>query len=114
MAAHDGRAGCATIYVPPMRRADFDFRGLVAHSRKMLPRYAVPVFLRFAGDIAPTMHNNKQNKVQLRREGVDPEKIARGEGGKTDTVFWIRPGGDTYEPFGEHEWNRLVAGKEKL
>lgn len=111
---HDGRAGCAAIFVPPAATESFDFKQLLEHSRKMLPRYAVPVFLRFVQDIAPTMHNNKQNKVQLRREGVDPDKIANGEAGRGDVMFWLPPGGDTYMPFGRQEWSSLVAGKTKL
>lgn len=60
------------------------------------------------------MHNNKQNKVQLRREGVDPEKIVNGEAGSADIVFWLPPNSDTYKPFGKAEWDSLVAGKARL
>lgn len=111
--SHDGRAGCAAIYIRPEERASFDFAGLLAHARKSLPKYAVPVFLRIIGDMAP-MHNNKQNKVPLRKEGVDPEKIAAGTAGRDDKIVWTRPGIDTYEPFGASEWQSLVAGKARL
>ncbi|KAK5139684.1 hypothetical protein LTR04_003406, partial [Oleoguttula sp. CCFEE 6159] len=59
--AHDGRAGCAAIFIPPAERATFDYAGLLKYARQRLPRYAVPVFLRVVADMAP-MHNNKQNK----------------------------------------------------
>ncbi|GAB7346722.1 hypothetical protein MBLNU459_g1834t1 [Dothideomycetes sp. NU459] len=112
--AHDGRAGCAAISIAPSERDKFDFRGLLLHSQNALPRYAVPIFLRLVEEMGPTMHNNKQNKVQLRREGVDPEKIANGQAGRKDVIFWLPPKGDTYEQFGEAEWHALVAGKARL
>ncbi|KAI5195275.1 acetyl-CoA synthetase-like protein [Aureobasidium subglaciale] len=113
--SHDGRACCAAVYVEPADRASFDFRAFLTHSQKLLPKYAVPLFLRFIqDDQAHTMHNNKQNKTQLRREGVNPEKVSHGEAGSRDTLYWLPPRGDTYVPFGDAEWQRIVAGKAKL
>ena len=60
------------------------------------------------------MHNNKQNKVPLRKEGVDPEKVSRGEGGKEDVLMWVPPGGDRYVPFTESEWKTVEEGKARL
>lgn len=60
------------------------------------------------------MHNNKQNKVQLRREGIELDKIANGEGGKKDVMYWCPPGGDTYVPFHREEWDSLETGRAKL
>lgn len=112
---HDGRACCAAVYIEPADRASFNFKAFLSHSRKLLPRYAVPLFLRFVqDDQAHTMHNNKQNKTQLRREGVDPEKVFQGTAGSKDTLYWLPPKGNTYEPFGEGEWRSIVAGKAKL
>ena len=56
-------------------------------------------------------HNNKQNKVPLKNEGVNPAKVKPG-----DDLFWIeRHGkGSTYIPFGIEDWNSLEAGKAKL
>lgn len=110
---HEGRAGCATIYIRPEERANFDYKALLQHARSQLPKYAVPVFLRQIESPTPS-HNNKQNKVPLRKEGVDPAKIAGGEAGKDDVVFWVKPGSDDYERFTENDWNTLVAGKAKL
>jgi hypothetical protein len=55
------------------------------------------------------IHNNKQNKVPLRAEGVDPAKVKAG-----DTIYWIPPGADTYEPFTPDCWEKLSAGKVML
>lgn len=110
---HDGKAGCAAIYIQPHERRDFDFKGLLEHARNTLPRYAVPVFLRVVQSPAP-MHNNKQNKVPLRKEGVDPRTIPEGTAGKEDQLMWIPPGGDTYVPFEYSDWDAIVGGKAKL
>jgi hypothetical protein len=77
-------------------------------ARAQLPRYAVPVFLRIVQEPTPT-HNNKQNKVPLREEGVDPAKVKAG-----DQILWVRAGGNTYEEFTPSCWEQLVAGKAKL
>jgi hypothetical protein len=55
------------------------------------------------------IHNNKQNKVPLREEGVDPAKVKAG-----DIIYWIPPGADGYEPFTPGCWERLSAGKALL
>jgi hypothetical protein len=80
------------------------------HARTHLPRYAVPLFLRHVQAPSST-HNNKQNKVPLKQEGVDPDKVASG-----DKVFWIeRHGkGDTYVPFTRRDWEDLHVGRAKL
>jgi len=77
-----------------------------------LPKYAVPVFLRVVSEMSP-MHNNKQNKVPLRQEGVDLDKIAKGTS-KSDTLMWLRPGAKTYETFGGAEYGMLEGEKAKL
>lgn len=110
---HDGRAGCAALYVRPEERASFDYTGLLKHARKGLPRYAVPLFLRIV-EHSTLMHNNKQNKVELRKEGVDLKKIAHGKAGKDDAILWLGPGMDTYQPFSEKDWNEIVGGKVRL
>lgn len=71
---HDGRAGCAAIHIDPAHRDKFDFNTLLTHAKKKLPKYAVPVFLRVQKK-QTTMHNNKQNKVPLRNDGIDLRKI---------------------------------------
>lgn len=79
------------------------------HARTYLPKYAVPVFVRQIKERSAT-HNNKQNKIPLKNEGVDPAKV-RG-----DPLLWISENGkgSTYVPFTEHEWNALQNGKAKL
>ena len=111
--AHDGRAGCAALFIDPPNRASFDYTGLLQHARKSLPRYAVPVFLRVIHEQA-LGHNNKQTKAPYRNEGVDSKLIAQGLTGPSDTIYWVPPGGDRYVPFGRAEWDGLLAGRARL
>jgi hypothetical protein len=56
------------------------------------------------------IHNNKQNKVPLRAEGVDPAKVK-----PEDKLLWIEHGkGNTYSEFLERHWEDLTRGRAKL
>lgn len=81
---HDGRAGCAAVFIDPQLRQTFDFNALLKHARANLPKYAVPVFLRVVSELSP-MHNNKQNKVPLKKDGIDVERI---EANSKDQMLW--------------------------
>ncbi|KAF4549909.1 AMP-binding enzyme-like protein 25 [Elsinoe fawcettii] len=112
--AHDGRAGCAALYIDPSARATFDYAALLAHCRKQLPKYAVPLFIRLIEE-QNLGHNNKQNKVPLRNEGVDPVKIREGTAGPKDTIMWVPSGKhDAYSEFTEREWSAVVGGRVRL
>ncbi|KAJ5092454.1 AMP-dependent synthetase/ligase [Penicillium alfredii] len=111
---HEGRAGCAALQISPDALQTFDYAALARFARARLPRYAVPVFLRVVDN--PThIHNNKQNKVPLRDEGVDPALIGtKVADGKSNHFLWFAPGGESYVPFGKEEWDRLSGGKAHL
>ncbi len=111
---HDGRAGCAALHIVENEKATFDYTGLLQHTRRRLPRYAVPVFLRVV-NAGLHIHNNKQNKVPLRKEGVEPNKIGTdAKEGKDDKILWIPPKGEGYVPFTEKDWQTLEAGQARL
>jgi hypothetical protein len=55
------------------------------------------------------IHNNKQNKVPLREEGVDPKKVKNG-----DYLHWTFAGTETYHPFTHDHWEDLHLGKARL
>ncbi|KAK3712083.1 hypothetical protein LTR37_009174 [Vermiconidia calcicola] len=108
---HEGRAGCAAV---TLSTPNPDYADIVRFARANLPRYAVPVFLRVVKR-SSHIHNHKQNKVGLRNEGVDPDKIGMAEKEGADDVFlWLRPGADAYEPFERTGWERLAKGEMKL
>ncbi|KAH8162451.1 hypothetical protein CIB48_g5773 [Xylaria polymorpha] len=103
---HDGRAGCAAI---SFRRAPDEalLRSLAEHARAKLPKYAVPIFLRRGkGLVAAVTGTNKQQKHNLRVEGVDPAKVG------DDELYWLK--GDTYVRFGQEDWDLMNAGQVKL
>jgi acyl-CoA synthetase (AMP-forming)/AMP-acid ligase II len=117
----DGRAGCAAVTLAPELQRRFEeggevgervLEGVARGAIGTLPRYAVPVFLRLLRDEGASNRTgtNKQQKVALRDEGVDPAKVEA----KGDLVFWLPPGGEAYQRFGAKEWSRLTSGELKL
>ena len=114
---HEGKAGCAALTIAPEQRKNFDWRGLATHARKKLPGYAVPVFVRVlnAEVGGAASHNNKQNKVALRAEGINPSnKGSKVAGGGEDEMYWISPKSDRYVRFEDREWQNLLGGKARL
>ncbi|EXJ81484.1 hypothetical protein A1O3_07777 [Capronia epimyces CBS 606.96] len=109
---HEGRAGCAAVLLKDVRPHDTPIsvqllESLATFARNSLPKYAVPVFLRVVTEVMAT-GNNKQQKHVLRLEGVDPGKVHH------DRLFYLRPDAETYEAFGQKEWEHLKAGRVKL
>lgn len=111
---HEGRAGCAALHLEEGQKATFDYNGLLKHAQTQLPKYAVPTFIRRV-EAASHIHNHKQNKVPLRKEGVEPSKIGtEAKEGKDDTFLWLPPKGDKYVEFTEDDWKTLEAGQARL
>lgn len=112
---HEGRAGCAAVQLDPNYTGPpVDFNELLQYTRARLPRYAVPVFLRIV-KASTHIHNHKQNKVPLRKEGVDPSLVgSEVTGGQDDTFLWVPPKGDRYVPFTPKDWEKLVNGQARL
>lgn len=112
---HEGRAGCAALNLTPTTSPSPEyFRGLLKTCRAQLPRYAVPIFLRIQKR-SSHIHNHKQNKVGLRQEGVDPDKVGtlEKEGGE-DSFWWWKPSSEEYVPFERRDWEALVKGQARL
>jgi fatty-acyl-CoA synthase len=66
----EGKAGMAALVTD----AGFDLSALALYLEKNLPFFARPVFLRFQRTIETTS-TFKQRKVELQKEGFDPEAI---------------------------------------
>lgn len=110
---HDGRAGCAAVYLADSTKGgtSFNWKGLVTHLRQKLPKYAVPVFIRVLdGEMKAGMHNMKQNKVELRKEGCEMDKITKAG----DRMFYLPPGTDEYVDYQRDQWLGLSNGSLKL
>jgi fatty-acyl-CoA synthase len=102
----DGRACMVAISGPASLSTDEKLGALLKLCQKELPKYAVPLFLRFLPQIEATA-TFKHQKVQLREQGCDPKVV-------TDPMFWLPPGAGKYEPFGADQYQALENGQSKL
>ncbi|KAF2739927.1 long-chain fatty acid transporter-like protein [Polyplosphaeria fusca] len=106
---YDGRAGMACVVMADgIVESTFDFTGLAAHARAVLPGYAVPLFLRMtpALDYTGTL---KMQKGKLKKEGIDPDLLS-GD----DKVYWLPPGSDRYVPFEYKDWEAIKDKRVRL
>lgn len=101
---HDGRAGMAALVVK--EGVTLDFKDLYSYLRQKLPKYAIPVFLRFVPSMEMT-GTFKQQKVEFRNQGIDLSKIPESE-----PVYWAQ--GETYIPFTLEDYAKVDVGKAKL
>lgn len=109
----DGRCGCATVVLTEGLSPDqLDCEGLGSFVLDRLPRYAVPCFLRVTPQLSYT-GTFKIQKGQAKREGVDLDLIAKGEGSK-DVVYWLPPGEEKYRRYQRDDWENLKGGRVKL
>jgi acyl-CoA synthetase (AMP-forming)/AMP-acid ligase II len=115
---HDGRAGCAALLLKNgegEKEADGPLalphaqtlKSLAEHSKKGLPTFAVPLFLRVTRALEIT-GTNKQQKHVLQKEGIDVEKIEQNG----DVLFWLKDG--TYERFTKKDLERIQGGQVRL
>ena len=93
----DGRAGMAALVVDEA----FDFRIFTEHLSRRLPRYALPVFVRFCRALAAT-ETFKQQKQHLIREGFDPAIV-------TDPLFLRDPATGDYRSLDPTGYARVVV-----
>jgi fatty-acyl-CoA synthase len=97
----EGKAGMAAL----VAEKNFDLKAFAAHLLKNLPSYAQPVFLRFRGSIAATS-TFKQRKIELQKEGFDPENIS-------DSLY-ARDDSGNYQELTPELHADICAGKVQL
>lgn len=97
---HEGRAGFAIVEA---RHGSVDLDKLAKHMLAKLPRYAVPIFIKFVDSITRT-GNNKVQKALYRNQKIP--------GSSNETIYWLR--GDTYVPLDLSEWKTVETGKARL
>jgi acyl-CoA synthetase (AMP-forming)/AMP-acid ligase II len=108
----DGRCGCAAIVLSAgVSPESLDLTGLAQYAIDRLPRYAVPLFLRTKSALSYT-GTFKIQKGQAKREGIDPEVIAKVA--SQDRLYWLPPGARAYQPFTNEDWTSLKSGDVKL
>jgi acyl-CoA synthetase (AMP-forming)/AMP-acid ligase II len=105
---YEGKAGCAALKLDANSLTKVDFNKLHKFAQAELPPPAVPTFLRL-GDFSAHTPNNKQNKVQLREQGVDPERL-----NSDARILWCRPGVQGYQPFNFEDWNKIKQLQVRL
>ena len=104
MPGSDGKAGMAAIVRDD--KTPLDITRLAGHLRTSLPKYAVPIFVRFVPDFEWTA-THKIKKTNLKNQGYDPSQV------KQD-VYILLPGSDRYEAVNEDIYRNLTAGKYKF
>ena len=104
IAGSDGKAGMAAIIKD--EDTPLDISGLAGHLKTKLPKYAVPLFVRFVPDFEWTA-THKIKKTKLKTEGYDPSQVKEG-------VYVLLPGSEGYVALSNEIYLDIVAGKYKL
>jgi len=100
----DGRAGMAAIIREEGK--EIDLKALAAHLKSVLPKYAVPIFIRFVNDFQWTA-THKIKKTDLKNDGYNP---ALTKGG----LYALLPGSEAYVPVDDALYKDITAGKYKF
>lgn len=113
---YEGRAGCIALVLSDVDAKGYWTKTLASHLRSVLPKYAIPVFVRLLKDPADMMTgNNKHLKVPFQYEGIDRALFGmRVLNGNTHTMYWWKPGTDKYVRFTENDWLALQNGRINL
>ncbi|XP_039705695.1 long-chain fatty acid transport protein 3 isoform X2 [Pteropus medius] len=101
---HEGRAGMAALVLRPPHTLDLE--QLYSHVAENLPPYAWPRFLRLQESLATT-DTFKQRKVQMAKEGFDPQVLP-------DPLYILDRAGGTYLPLTPARYRDLLAGDLRL
>jgi citronellyl-CoA synthetase len=100
----DGRAGMAAVIKDD--KAHLDIPGLATHLKASLPKYAVPLFVRFVGDFEWTA-THKIKKTNLKNQGFDPA-LAKEE------LYVLLPGSESYRPLTADIYRDILAAKYRF
>ncbi|OJD33694.1 long-chain fatty acid [Diplodia corticola] len=108
----DGRAGCAAVVLRGGEDGGCDdeetrLSRVAEAADKVLPKYAVPLFVRVTSALVVT-GTNKPQKHLLQKDGIDPDVVEA----KGDRMYWLRDG--KYERLGKKEYERIQGGGVKL
>lgn len=99
---HDGRAGMAVLVV----EEDFDLAALRRYASAHLPDYARPLFLRLRGEVEVTT-TFKQKKVDLVRDGFDPDKIS-------DPLYFDDRDAQAYRVLDRDLYEKIAGGEIRI
>ncbi len=100
----DGKAGMAAIIKD--ENAPLDISRLAAHLKTSLPKYAVPLIVRFVPDFEWTA-THKIKKTNLKTQGFDPSQAQEG-------IYVLLPENEGYAPLTDDIYRNMMAGKYKF
>ncbi|AGO13505.1 AaceriACL174Wp [[Ashbya] aceris (nom. inval.)] len=106
---HEGRAGFAVIQLNPKHRGLEHvslLNDLAEHLKHTLPRYALPLFVKFT-DQLETTDNYKFAKKQYKNQ-----QLPHGADGN-ETVYWLKDYAE-YKVLTDEDWELISTGKAKL
>ncbi|KAF2815396.1 very long-chain acyl-CoA synthetase/fatty acid transporter [Mytilinidion resinicola] len=117
---HDGRAGCAAVVLDESHHEKTEkglkprphaLVALAGHLGRSLPKYSIPLFLRFTRELQTT-GTNKHQKTEFQAEGIEVGDVEQSG----DVLFWLveRNGERVYERFGVYELAAIKGGNVKL
>lgn len=99
----EGRAGMAAVQ---NNEGSLDIKKFHNRVSRVLPSYAVPVFIRLCSDIEAT-GTYKLRKVELQREGYNLKKIK-------DPLYFLDPQIRSYVRLNETNYQEITEGKVRL
>lgn len=94
----DGKAGMAAITL----KGAVDFENLYDALSATLPSYAIPLFVRVQEE-AETTGTFKYRKVELVKEGFDPDQV-------NDPIWMYHPDERKYVPLSQAYYEKLLSG----
>lgn len=100
MPSGDGKAGMAAIIKE--EGSEIDLTALTTHLQTELPKYAVPLFIRYINDFEWTV-THKVKKVGLKNQGYDP-------GMAGEEIYVLLPGNDSYVPVDQQVYQQIHDG----
>jgi len=98
----DGRAGMAAITTD----GEVEYDNLYAWLAEHLPKYAIPLFIRVQQE-AETTGTFKYRKVELVKEGFDPDDVS-------DPIWYFDPATSKYEPLTPDAFETIKSGAVKF
>jgi citronellyl-CoA synthetase len=104
MPGADGKAGMAAIIQD--QKNPVDLAKLVVHLKGSLPKYAIPIFIRFVHDFEWTA-THKIKKINLKNQGYDPEIIQ-------ESLYVLLPGQESYIPLTKGIYQEIKRGAYKF
>jgi citronellyl-CoA synthetase len=101
----EGRAGMVSV-VSNKNHKVFNFNGLMKIVKENLPKYAIPLFIRFLSKLSTT-DTHKIPKSDMKKVGFDVNKTE-------DPIYALLPGSSEYTLLTEEIYSNIINGKYRF